>query len=308
MPYIQPTSISDGEFGLPRLRLFIQAPAIEGSTNQVGVPNLLALIHPNGIASATEFGTAKTKLFVKSAPIVTKEAWGYCRVASSAITVEPQGIRTKEFFGYPSIVARIKPTGIASQLAFGSAGLRKAISVPSLETIGGWFVEGWLDDEGWFEGTQVGTPSLVQQVNPAGIASEENIGEAFIALSDPRVSPTGVDSAEAFGIAVLLRGLVQIQAASIDSAEALGTLRLRQFDTVYCNGISSEAQLGVPNFFCHAVYLRPAGITSSAACGRPLIGKQVQLSFDLCLITDLRNPYNPLPRWDLRQFRIPLSA
>lgn len=99
--------------------------------------------------------------------------------------IRPTGIASAEAFGTAAVDLTINPSGIASAEAFGT---------PTVEI------------------------STAQNIDPTGIASAEAFGMLSVDLT---INPSGIASAEAFGTAVIDQPYIDV--IGIASAEAFGT-------------------------------------------------------------------------------------
>lgn len=116
-------------------------------------------------------------------------------------------------------------------------------------------------------------PTGPQEVNPAGISSEEAFGTPGF-TAKVTLSPSGIASAEAFGTAALQPGSVTVSPTGIASGETFGDLAVQQGEAfpqeILVEGIPSSEGFG--DVLVSPIQLVTAvGIASEEAFGEPAL-------------------------------------
>lgn len=109
---------------------------------------------------------------------------------------------TAPHFTYVRAAAGIRPTGIASGEAFGTAALAQAIGptgIPSAEAIGSHFLGSLVSPTSIVSGEAFGAPALAvhTEIEPTGIVSGEAFGGHFV--GGQIIVPLAIESGEAVG-------------------------------------------------------------------------------------------------------------
>lgn len=298
---LQPTGIESEDFGQASVRLFLRPAAIEGLDAPVGTPHLLTPLWPVGIPGAEAIGPVRLSLKVKPRGIISKEAHGFPRIHSAVAVLRPGGIRSREYLSVPEAVLVVRPAGIPTGAGFGSATLTYRLQPAGILEPGGWFVDGFFEQPGWFE--SVPRPRLVRLVGVAAIDSGEAWGSAAVQLGQSRIHPVWPASGEAFGIPRAAPQMAGLQPLPITAEEEIGSPRLRCWNTLRPAGVSSAAVAASPTLRCHRVTVKARSVPAAEGLGLPCVGVLKTLVFDLHLATAARSPYHPFWAPDRQRLR-----
>ncbi len=245
---ISPTGLNTSEsFGNPVVTLNLTPTGISSTENigtaqvsqailPTGIPSQEALgspavsftLLPKGISSSEQFGTIQTTLTVSPVGIQSQETFGSPSIMNVS-TISPYGISTQERLGIPGITLNIAPVGISPTETFSNPSVTPGavtivpVGINSQEVFGVTSVSiiTTISPFGISTQERVGYTSTSYVVQPHGIQSSEQIGNASIIVSAVTIAPVGIKSIESFGEPSISLGL-QVFPFSISSGEAFG--------------------------------------------------------------------------------------
>jgi len=159
-------------------------------------------------------------------------------LSQSVPSIKPSGIASAEAFGTATLIhgpVNIIPTGLATQESFGTFAL--VLTYPA------------------------------KFIQPSAIPSSEVVGAATLIHGNTNILPVGDPSDEALGTPSFLKGGVVISPVGIATQESFATFVVRNSKNLLPTGIASAEVLGAPTLIHGAVLIQPSGIASGEAFG-----------------------------------------
>lgn len=290
IPYLQEIDFS---IGVPAAQAITPTGIVPADA--FGDPTVQYIVSPAGIASANVFGNpAVTHTGISITGIASAEAFG-----TPYFPIEARGMASGEAFGQPKInqVVDLKTTAVSYDYSTGTwsgsawnGHLAHGDIVPGSVMIswGPWGAQDFNNDgilrqhPGWGGVGSIDYATGVFNVEwlswtdpwviPYGtytfrpsINSAEHFGTPIVNrdLEQHIRIDLGIDGAELFGAPVLNQ---QVVPHGVDSAEQMGIPTLVQEGEIYCTGLVSQEQMGLPRL---QVSVQPSSIDSQESIGIP---------------------------------------